>query len=163
MFLEYDGGWIEYKKLNVRGYELIKKGRVIEALPFHILNWSENIPINQKTCGMLKPEIVDLLKQKLFESVEPILSVDKQILRRWITLMFKGQEIKTSDKNIFFQIKNDYFQYALLYIDHKGNIINLPEPGGILDQPLDWIIFLLIFKAIFVEKLAKQNKTAKGR
>ncbi|MBB6061884.1 hypothetical protein HNP65_000306 [Thermosipho japonicus] len=159
MLLEFeDGSWIEYKKLTVRGLELLRKGRVIEALPFHIIRWSEDVPINVKTCGMLDPKVVEELRRKLLESAEPILSLDKQILKRWLTLMLKGQTIRTSDREIFLEIQQNYFQYALLYTDHKGNIINLPEQGGILDQPVDWMFFLLAFKTSFVEELANNNK-----
>lgn len=163
MLLEFeDGSWIEYKKLTVRGYNLIKQGRVIEALPFHILRWSENAPINAKTCGMLKHETVELLKKKLFESVEPMIKIEGYKLKRWLNLMLSdikmGNNIPEEDRQMYDFIRENYFQFVLAYVDHKGNIINLPEPGGILDQPIDWIVFLIAFKTVFVEQLANKNK-----
>ncbi|WP_233120244.1 hypothetical protein [Thermosipho sp. 1074] len=116
------------------------------------------MPINKNTCGLLKYVVVEKLKQKLLESVEPIISLDKNILQRWIKLMIAGTRIKTPDNEIFEFIRTNYFEFALMFVDHKGNIINLPEKGGLLDQPLDWIIFLQMFKVAFVEELAKQDK-----
>ncbi|ABR31297.1 hypothetical protein SU69_07360 [Thermosipho melanesiensis] len=162
MLLEFEDGWIEYKKLTVRGIELLRKGRVIEALPFHIIRWSENVPITTKTCGMLKHETVELLRQKLLESVEPLLSIEGYKLKRWLNLMLSdikmGNNVPEEDRQMYDFIKENYFQFVLAYVDHKGNIINLPESGGIFDQPVDWIIFLINFKTVFVEQLANKNK-----
>ena len=165
MYYEFDKDWVLLKKLTLRGYQLLRQGRVREALSLHILKWSEDKPINPYTVGQLKAEIVDELIKKLYESVEPIYSMEQKILQRWIGLMINGQEVKVEpDRKLFLEIREKYFSFALLYIDHKGNIIQLPEPGGLLDQPLDWILFLLAFKSAFVEKLAQENKkAAKGR
>jgi len=154
-----DGSWILLKKLTVRGFEYFKEGRVVEALPFLILEWSESTPINYKTCSRLRLEVVKRIQSELLKEVSWILNADAKKLHNLLKVIISGHRIAVEDE-LASKVLN-YIDKALTMIDHKGNIIAWPEPGSVLDQPLDWFLFLRAYKVAFVEYLAEQNK--KGR
>ena len=158
MLLEFENDWILLKPLTVRGYEYFKEGRVIEALPFLIQEWSENVPINYKTCYKLKPKVVRRIKEKLLEEVAWLFQVDSRELVLVIKAFLKGHV--TTDDELSRRLIS-YIEKAVTLVDHKGNIITWPEPGGILDQPLDWFVILRAYKVAFVEYLAEQNRTGR--
>ncbi len=158
VLLEFDNDWILLKPLTVQGYEYFKEGRVIEALPFLIQEWSENAPINYKTCYRLKPKVVRRIKEKLLKEVAWLLQVDSRELVLVIKAFLKGHP--TTDDELSRKLL-PYIEKAVALVDHKGNIITWPEPGGILEQPLDWFLILRAYKVAFVEYLAEQNRTGR--
>lgn len=163
--MRYDVGndWILFKKLTLKAYQLEREGLFLEALPDLIIDWSFDLPINYKNILKLKGGIIKELKMKIFESAEPILTMDKDILAKWVKLMIDGFQpskhvLSEEEYNNFIYIKEKYFAFALLYTDHKGNIINLPEKGGILEQPIDWVLFLTFLKTAFIQKQIEEQK-----
>lgn len=153
--VEVGGGWILLRPLTVRGYWALKNGDILQCLYIQIADWSEEAPVTIETIRHLKDSIVDALTRELLQSVEPVMSMDKDLLRRYVGMFLKG--VRAPHDEMYRMLTERYFWLAQMMIDHKGNIKNLPEQGGWLDQPLDWVIVLEIYRTEFVKLLVSQK------
>lgn len=151
--VEFDSGWVLLKPLTVRGVAMVKDSSALTVF-YHIAAWSEGEVTFDKFL-QLKAEVFDRLRKELFETAEPIWSMDKELLRRYVHMYLHN--IRTDDK-IYQMLNEKYFWTLPSMFDHRGNIIHLPEKGGILDQPVDWFIVLTIYRAELIRELQQQQK-----
>lgn len=153
MFLELSDGWVLLKDTpSVKEMNLIKEGRVVEALPSLILEWSLDEPITFKTCRKLKFGVVDEIIGAVLESVKYILSQDVLELKLLLKNLMRGIEIRGIDTRIL-----ELYNMVVYLVDHRGNIINFPCAGGYFDQPFDVMYFLRIYRQAYAEKTAEDQ------
>lgn len=160
MLLLLDNGWIELKNyLPYLAGELLRKGRATEALPLFINSWSEDAPINEYWCKMLKPQVASRIFEEMRKQMEFILSFPPEELFGIIEGFLKGGTPELHDEKIS-KLFQEYYIPAFLLFDHKGNLHTLPYPGGLVDQPWDQVYFWRFYKSAFVKWLADQQKSA---
>jgi len=157
--VELEGGWVVLRPLSVRGWQLLQQGESIVCLSLHIAEWSEKEPVSVGAVQRLRADVHDRLLYELRQTVEPVFSMDKDLLRRYIRMFLKG--IRTPQDATHAFLVDNYFWLAQSMCDHKGNIVTLPEKGGWLDQPLDWAFVLAMYRLEFVEYLAAQQRSVR--
>ncbi|NUU94830.1 hypothetical protein XO10_00665 [Marinitoga sp. 1135] len=158
MLLEFDGEVIFFKEDTIRTLELRRQGRKVEALPFLIYNWTLNRELNLKNILLLKPEILDNVLSKAIEGYLIITNINESKLEMFIKTSFIVEELnfdgfdekeKEHLKECFL-IKNNLF-------DHRGNLVNLPDSGGLLDQNAKYMYFLSKYRKVLIEKINEEN------
>lgn len=154
--VEVGGGWVVLRPLTVRGYQLFREGEKLLCLALHIHEWSENAPITLSNILRLRDSVVDTLMKELLATVEPVFSMDKDLLRRYVSMFLRN--VRAPQDKTYKLLSEKYFWHAQMMLDHKGNIVQLPEGGGWLEQPLDWAIILELYRVEYVKLLASRNK-----
>ena len=160
MVLKHENDWILLKDyVPYRAGELLRKGRVVEALPLLIIDWSADKPINELTCGELKVSIAKEITDWAFEQMKFIASIKPEELKGMIKGWLKGNRPAKNDETAR-RVYDEYYIEALLLTDHRGNWIMPQVEGGLYEQPWDFVYFLRFFRAAFVEWSAEQNKAS---
>jgi len=157
MIITDGNDWIEIKDyLPYGAFIAIQEGRVSQALPSLIVSWSENVPINEYYCSKLRSELVYKILQTAYDRIRDFQRHDHEMVFRIFKNLMRGH--KYPDDEYVQELQNKYYNILMVATDHKGNLIQLPYPGGLYDQPFDFIIMANIFKSAFVSYLAEENE-----
>lgn len=158
MLLEFDGEIIFLKEDTIRTLELRRQGKKVETLPFLITDWTLKRELNLRNILLLKPEIIEMILNKSIEGYLIITGIDELKLEMFIKTSFIVEKLNFDGFNEqeqeqlkeCFLIKNNLF-------DHRGNLINLPDSGGLLDQNAKYMYFLSKYRKVLIEKINEEN------
>ncbi|OQY00180.1 MAG: hypothetical protein B6I26_08710 [Desulfobacteraceae bacterium 4572_130] len=158
MLLEFEGEIFILKEDTLRTLELRRQGRKIEALPFLITNWTLKRELNIRNILLLKPKIIEAILNKTIEGYLIITGINVLTLEAFIRTSFIVEKLNFDGFNEqeqeqlkeCFLIKNNLF-------DHRGNLINLPDSGGLLDQNAKYMYFLSKYRKVLIEKINEEN------
>lgn len=166
MLYEFGSDWIETKEpkeLSIKEKAYLDKMQTIKLLKTYILNWSDDKKITTKSIKNLKYEygllIISDIQNEL-KRFQEIIIKNEQPITQIFYITFKGQKVLKHGEQ-FWDYIDDILYEMPYYFDHRGNILHLPQKGGIEDQ--SWETMKLISLAQIGIKKVMEEKANKGR
>lgn len=159
-FLKFGDDWVLIHDVTLREYFFLKEGRVLEALPFLIEEWSEKEPINLATVGKLKTAVVSKILRESTFKIRKFLNLDMKQFSLALKNFFDRR--LTQLKGTLLEEWENELLLVQLSLNDLGSINALPERGSLLDQPAHFIFFLLAARQAIAEILEDQKKRGGG-
>jgi len=144
--------WVITKDcITIKALIDLKRVSEVTALAHVILSWSSDRPIDELSTGWLRPEIASHILNTLINNYATLVN-DKVIIEQIAKMVVRGIRMSDEAEN-----HESYYYDAISYLQPClgafGEILVLPEEGGMVDQRADYMLFLMALrKAVLEEK-----------